>query len=99
MSATNPPKDPRYQYQDLRPASITVAQLDQLMGFVMDSGKGTIGAVVAGLKILVVTGYMFARQKLVSDEAEYKKQQYEQGQAGGNQGQVDQDDLGGQRRP
>ncbi len=90
--------DPRYPHEDLRPTSISVAKLDELMAFVMQSGTGVIGAVIGGIKILVVVAYVFARERLLAQEAQYRKQEYERRRTGGNQGELDRDDLGGARR-
>lgn len=96
--APTPPQDPRYIYQKTSPSGITVQQLDDLMAFVMNSPKTTWGAIIAGIKMLVITVYLIARDKLESAMMEATKQQNEQAQAGKDQNAIDHDDLSGQRK-
>lgn len=92
--------DPRFKYQDITASSgLSVAQMDKLMGFVIDSGTGTWGAIIAGLKLLAIGAYVYARRSLIEDEAERLKQGYGQDQAHGNQDQVDGDNLGSSPKP
>ena len=39
--------------------------LDQQMKFVLDSGTGYTGSIIAGLKILVIAAYYFVRSKMI----------------------------------
>lgn len=90
--------DPRFEYQNLRRPGLTVAQLDQMFSFVTSDVKfGLVGSIIAGVKLLVVVAYVFARERLISQEIAFKKQEYERNQAGENQGELDQDDLSGER--
>lgn len=91
-------QDPRYVYEDIGPTSISVARLDQLMTFVMDAPQGTFGAIISGVKILVVTAYMVARERLIAQSQEYSKQQYERKKAADNQSVIDHDTQGNQPR-
>ena len=58
---------------------ITVDKLDELAGFVINPPpKSKLMAVIAGLKILVVFAYLFARKKLSDlNEEEVQKQKQE----------------------
>lgn len=89
--------DSRYQYIQSLPA-FSVAQLDGLMTFVTASGTGTVGAIIAGVKIILVTAYVIAREKLTSQEATALKQQYEQAQGNKNQSQINNDSLSAVKR-
>ncbi len=94
--------DPRYKYQDLRPPTVPVEILDNLAASIFDpnAGKlGWVGVIYTGVKLLFAVAYIFARQKLVEAQAEYKKQVYEREQAGQNQGDLDKDPLSGEKRP
>lgn len=59
-----------------RPA-FTAQQLDELMKFVMNSGTGYIGAIIAGIKILFIGAYMIARDKMVNQSMQVDRYEAE----------------------
>ena len=72
------PAEPRLDYTRYRPKSISVERLDQLASFVFEGNSpGTLGAIIAALKLSVALAYITARRVMISDELLIIKQQYE----------------------
>lgn len=91
--------DPRFSYEDISKTGLSTKKLDELMAFVMGGAQaGTWGAIVSGLKLLVVAGYVYARKQIAGAELEKRKQEYEQSQGQGSQDQVSGDNLGSEPR-
>lgn len=84
MSAYKP------NWKRLNQNNIKVAQLDDMMKYVLDSGTGTIGAIIGGIKLAVMLAYLTARRRLVLDEMLSEKQDYIQAVTGnhGNENEV-----------
>jgi hypothetical protein len=91
--------DPRYEYENIGPSSISVAMLDKIASAVFDPTTGVLGLVKALVMASFATAYVIVREKLIAQQAEYKKQQYEREQAGKNQGELDKDPLSGEKKP
>lgn len=73
--ATN---EPRFDYTRYRPKGITVERLDQLASFVFEgNAPGTLGAIIAAIKLSVAIAYITARRIMVDHELLIIKQQYE----------------------
>lgn len=56
--------------------AVTTEKLDALMDFIInDNGKGYVAAIIAGLKIFVVSAFLFARDRLVDNELRSGRQE------------------------
>lgn len=77
-------------WKRLKQNNIKVAQLDEMMGYVMNSGTGTIGAIIGGVKLFIVLAYLAARRRLILDEMQVEKAEYIQAISGnhGSQNEV-----------
>lgn len=83
--------DPRFNYQVPTPP-VSVEQLDDFWKIVVSSGTGTWPAIIAGVKIILLSALFFARERLIAQEQLRAKQKYEQDHANQNQDEVDQGD-------
>lgn len=93
--------DPRFKYSDIKPPAIPVELLDSLAQSIFDPNAvklGIVGMVVTGLKLALAVAYLVARDRLIAVGREIEKQEYERAQAGGNQSDIDHDDLAGEHR-
>lgn len=102
MPDPKPANDPRYKYEDIRPPSVPVEILDNLAKSIFDPAAAQLswlGVIFTGLKLAFAVAYLWAREKLLVQQAEFKKQVYEREQAGKNQNDLEKDPMGGERRP
>ena len=92
MDSTN--SDPRFDYTQPVAAGLSVSQLDAMAEFVTtnNGGGGMFSAIIAGLKLLVVSAYFIARKAMIDQAMALQKQQYEGAQASHNQNEVNQPD-------
>lgn len=56
---------------------LSVEKLDELMKFVTESGGGLTGAIIAGVKLILIGVYLTARQKLINEKRLIARQEYE----------------------
>lgn len=80
---------PKYNYAQVPPAAIPVAQLDAIMLWVMAESPTLVGRIFAGVKIAIIALYFIARDKLIAQEVLRIKQQNEQERETHNQDVVD----------
>lgn len=86
------PSDPRYPYLKYQNQTITVARLDQLADFVLNTpGASTFSQIVAFLKVILVFAFLEARAKLVAQAVTVDEHELQVGDASRNQHEVDQD--------
>jgi hypothetical protein len=83
---TNPttpaPADFRFDYAAAQTKGITVAQLDQLASFVFGGVPvNPFTAAIAGIRLVIALAYVWVREKLVAEQMQVQKQQYELAQA------------------
>ena len=75
--------------------AISLKKLDELADFVINSGPGLKGAIIAGLKMGFITVYLISRKNIIDEEKECDKQRYEQDQDFLNEDEIGQEDMDG----
>jgi hypothetical protein len=81
---------PVFDYTKYQTPGITVAQLDMLASSVFGASSvaGYAGMIWGGVKLIVALAYIWARDKLVSQQEELALQQYQVAQTDSNQNEV-----------
>lgn len=78
----------QYNYSKFRTKHITIDQLDEMVNFVLESPNGKYGSIIAGLKLLVIFAYVWTRKRLVDEDMQMFKQEYEQRQSVGAKAEI-----------
>lgn len=86
------PQIERFVYAQYARRSLGVAKLDALFeSALLKSGAGTVGAIIGGIKLLVILGYLIARKKMLDEDLQLARAGYEQ--RSDNRDDIDQDGL------
>jgi len=82
-----------------KPKPITVDRLDELAAFVVNPPpKSKVEAVIAGLKIIMIFAYLYARKRLMDQDMDeavvaQRKQAYEQQRTQASMAEIKEDSL------
>ena len=68
-------KKPSPLYKEYAKGIVSLAMLDDMMKFLVSSGTGKLGAIIAAIKLVVCVAYIWARHSLIDKSIEVEKQQ------------------------
>ena len=77
-----------FDYKKYRQKKITLQQIDSLIDLAVVAPTSKMNAIISGVKLLLVAGFLIARAKLVEDEMLASKQEYQR-----ERSRSEQDDL------
>lgn len=66
-----------FNYKKYRHPTIDLQTLDKLIDLALVSPTSKFNAIVSGAKLLLVAAFLIARAKLIDQELEIQKQEYE----------------------
>jgi isocitrate lyase len=80
-STPTPKRTPRpfiFDYKSIQQNSISVNQLDAIASIVINSGTGTVASIIAGVKLILILGWLVARSRMINEQMLVAQQLYEQ---------------------
>jgi hypothetical protein len=79
----------KYDYRKYKSKTLTVEQMDKLIDLVLASPSSKFMAVANGIKLIVFSVAVFARQRIVDAQIEIDKAEYEMQRSERNSREVD----------
>ena len=86
-------KEFTFDYSKYRSKKIDLDQLDRVMEVVISSGTSTFKTIVAATKVVIYFCYLWARKRLIDEQMEIARQNYEQNRVNETDDVLQSDDL------
>jgi hypothetical protein len=88
-----PKKEFVFDYSKYRTKSISITQLDQMFEVLTAPATNYVTMALKGVQLILIGIYIFARSKLIDQEFQVQKQEYEQKQNNSSRTEIDGEDM------